>query len=327
MRLFIREQRPLIVVYVLQLIVITLVYWLDGYRHLTISLYAALLSTCLLAAYLVFRYLTNRTFYRRLEEPRGAIRGFGEVEPGSPLSDSLQQLLKTQYRFYLAEISEQQSKIDGHLHFINQWVHQMKTPLSVIHLMVQNDDDPKAVAIGDEVDRLRKGLEMVLYTARLDTFEHDFLVETLDLEQLVRSVVSAQKRLFIRRKVFPVIELEETLTIASDEKWLSFVLTQIVTNAVRYTTGENGKIRFRAFAREREVVLEIADEGVGIPESDLPRVFDAYFTGENGRSFQESTGMGLYLVKQICGKLGHRVELESQAGHGTTVRIVFSGVF
>lgn len=326
MRLFMREQRPLIVVYVLQLIVITLVYWLDGYRHLTISLYAALLSTCLLAAYLVFRYVTNRTFYRRLEEPRDAIRGFGEVEPGSPLSDSLQQLLKTHHRYYLAEISEEQSKIEGHRHFINQWVHQMKTPLSVIHLMVQNDDDPKAVAIGDEVDRLRKGLEMVLYTARLDTFEHDFLVETLDLEQLVRSVVSAQKRLFIRRKVFPVIEMEEPLAIASDEKWLSFVLTQIVTNAVRYTTEENGKIRFCGFAREREAVLEIADEGVGIPESDLPRVFDAYFTGENGRSFQESTGMGLYLVKQICGKLGHRVELESQAGHGTTVRIVFSGI-
>ncbi|MDU5948896.1 MAG: sensor histidine kinase [Paenibacillus macerans] len=326
MRLFMREQRPLIAVYALQLIVITLVYWLDGYRHWTISLYAALLSTCLLAAYLVFRYVTNRSFYRRLEDPRAAIRGFGEAEPGSPLSDSLQQLLKTQHRYYLAEISEQQSKIEGHRHFINQWVHQMKTPLSVIHLMVQNDDDPKAVAIGDEVDRLRKGLEMVLYTARLDTFEHDFLVETLDLEQLVRSVVSAQKRLFIRRKVFPVIEMEKTLTIASDEKWLSFVLTQIVTNAVRYTTEENGKIRFRGFARGREAVLEIADQGVGIPESDLPRVFDAYFTGENGRSFQESTGMGLYLVKQVCGKLGHRVELESRAGRGTTVRIVFFGI-
>lgn len=323
MRLFFREQRPLIVIYTLQLVLITFVYWLDGYRHLAISLYAGLLSTCLLAVYLVVRYMTNRTFYRLLEEPQGSIRGFAEVKPGSPLSDSLQRLLKTQYRYYLAEISGQQSKIEGHLHFINQWVHQMKTPLSVIHLMVQDDDDPRAVAIGDELDRLRKGLEMVLYTARLDTFEHDFLVETLDVERLVRSVTSGQKRLFIRCKVFPVIEMEGPLAIASDEKWLSFVLTQIVTNAVRYTTKENGKIRFRGFTRGRETVLEITDEGVGIPESDLPRVFDAYFTGENGRSFQESTGMGMYLVKQICDKLGHRVELESRVGQGTTVRIVF----
>ncbi|MGG6311984.1 HAMP domain-containing histidine kinase [Paenibacillus macerans] len=323
MRLFIREQRPLIVIYVLQLAITTFVYWLDGYRHPAISLYAVLLSTCLLLAYLIYRYMTNRTFYRRLEEPLDSLRGFADVKPGTPLSDGLRQLLKAQYRHYLAELNGQQSKIDGHLHFINQWVHQMKTPLSVIHLMVQNDDDPRSVAIGDELDRLRKGLEMVLYTARLDAFEHDFLVETLELEPLVRSVASAQKRLFIRRKVFPLIEIEAGLSAASDEKWLSFVLTQIMTNAVKYTVKEKAKLRFRGFSRGREAVLEIADEGVGIPESDVPRVFDAYFTGENGRSFQESTGMGLYLVKQICDKLGHRVELESQAGRGTTVRIVF----
>ncbi|MCK8486402.1 sensor histidine kinase [Paenibacillus sp. MBLB2552] len=323
MRLFLRDQRPFILAYMLQLALITLVYWLDGYRHASIMIYAALLSTCILAAFLMVRYWTNRSFYRRLEEVPDSLRAFADVKPGSPLADSLQRLLKAQYRLYLQEIGEQQSKINGHRHFMNQWVHQMKTPLSVIHLMVQHEDDPRSVAIGDELDRLRKGLEMVLYAARLDTFEHDFVVEMLDLGNLLRSVTSSQKRLFIRRKVYPVMEIPEGLAIASDEKWLSFVITQLITNAVKYTVKERANLRFRGFTQGRETVLEIEDEGVGIPASDQPRVFDAYFTGDNGRSFPESTGMGLYLAKEICTKLGHRIELDSQEEIGTTARIIF----
>src|SRR5690606_7513175 len=137
-------------------------------------------------------------------------------------------------------------------------------------------------AIGDELDRIKKGLEMVLYTSRLDTFEGDFYVEELRLEKIVRATTSSQKRLFIRKRVFPVVHVEDGMTVTSDEKWLSFVLTQIMTNAVRYTVEENQKIYIRGFVSGAgEKILEIQDEGVGIPVSDLPRVFDPYFTGEN----------------------------------------------
>jgi signal transduction histidine kinase len=189
--------------------------------------------------------------------------------------------------------------------------------------MVQDKDEPTYIAIGDELDRLKKGLEMVLYSARLDEFEHDLYIETLDMETIVRSVISSQKRLFIRSGVFPAVQIEGRINIVSDEKWLSFVLTQLITNAVRYTVDEGRKIYFRGYSRGPRQILEIQDEGVGIPKSDLPRVFEPYFTGENGRSFQESTGMGLYLVKHICEKLGTQVELESTVGQGTVVRLAF----
>ncbi|RCX23348.1 signal transduction histidine kinase [Fontibacillus phaseoli] len=323
MKLFLKDQRPLFTVYILQLLTVSGVYWLDGYRNMAMVLYAALLSGCLLAVYLVFRYLTNRSFYRCLEQGEG-LDAFKEVSPQTPLSESLHQFLKKQYRHYVSELNRQQHKINHHLQFITQWVHQMKTPVAVIHLMVQDSDDSRSTAIGDEVDRLRKGLDLVLYTARLDSFSHDFVVEKLDMECLVRAAVSAQKRLFIRSKVFPQLDFaQEPIIIATDEKWLTFVLTQILTNAVRYTAKEPGTITIRGFRREEEAVLEIRDEGVGIPDSDLPRVFDAYFTGENGRNFRESTGMGLHLVKQICDQLGHRVELESVVHQGTLVRFVF----
>ncbi|MCC3358104.1 sensor histidine kinase [Bacillus sp. REN16] len=323
MKLFLRDHIPLLFLYFAQLVLIFIVYWLDGYRNLMVSLYAAMLSTVLLIGYLVYRFYSNRSFYKRLEEPFTSLDEFAPLPQASLLSEELNQLLDSQFRLYRTDLHTYKKRLDNHIQFINQWVHQMKTPVSVIHLLVQEGDDPRFAAIGDEVDRLRKGLEMVLYTSRLDTFERDFFVETLPLENVVRSVTSSQKRLFIRNRVFPVIEVDKEMMISSDEKWLSFVITQIITNAIRYTTKENAKLYFKSYTHGVHKVLEIRDEGVGIPSSDLPRVFDPYFTGENGRSFQESTGMGLYLSKQICEKLGHQIEMDSVHNEGTTVRILF----
>ncbi|MCM3240134.1 HAMP domain-containing histidine kinase [Heyndrickxia oleronia] len=323
MKLFIREQLPLILIYILQLLIIIMIYWLDGYRHLSISIYAAILSGSLLIGYLVFRYVSHRSFYQRLEKSFAQLEDFANGIQTTPLAEGLQQLLESQFRHYRTDLYRYKHKLDGHIQFINQWVHQMKTPISVIHLTIQDEDDPRFIAIGDELDRLKKGLEMVLYTARLDTFERDFYVESLSLENVVRAVTSSQKRLFIRKRIFPSIQINHDIQIASDEKWLSFIITQIITNALRYTIHENRKIYFNSYRQGISIVLEITDEGVGIPPSDLPRVFDPYFTGENGRHFQESTGMGLYLVKQICEKLGHQIEIESKINQGTTIRLVF----
>ncbi|OIK16170.1 hypothetical protein BIV60_05890 [Bacillus sp. MUM 116] len=323
MTLFIREQLPLIFLYIGQLMVITVIYWLDGFHHLEISLYAALLSGCLFVGYLIFRYITHRSFYQRLEKPLESLKDFRSEVHHSPLAESLQELLLSQFQHYQTDLHNYKHKLEGHIQFINQWVHQMKTPLSVIHLIIQEEDDPRFTAIGDEIDRLRKGLDMVLYTARLDTFERDFFVENLNLESVVQSTVSNQKRLFIRKRIFPSFHFSEDHQIVSDEKWLSFVITQLITNAIRYTVHENRKIHFLSYRRGIKTVLEVKDEGVGILESDLPRVFNPYFTGENGRNFQESTGMGLYLVKQICEKLGHHIEIDSTVHQGTTVRIIF----
>lgn len=326
MKLFLREQSPLIVIYLIQLLLITLVYRLDGGSAVEVSLYAALLSTCLLLVYLAYRYIANRSFYERLQTLPASLDEADGPTQSSPLAESLRMLLNQQFRLYQNDLHSYRHKLEEHIHFINQWVHGMKTPLSVIHLIIQDKDGPPFTAIGDELDRLKKGLDMVLYTARLDTFEHDFYVEQLELTDIVRSVTSEQKRLFIRRRVFPAISVDSGLTITSDEKWLAFVLTQLITNALRYTVEEGRFVHFHGYmAGQGRVVLEVRDEGVGIPSGDLPRVFDPYFTGVNGRSFQESTGMGLYLVKQICGKLGHEVEISSEVGKGTAVRIIFSG--
>jgi signal transduction histidine kinase len=323
-KLFIREQTPLIAVYLAQLLMLTLVYRLDGGSGVTVSLYAALLSSILLLGYLAYRYFSNRSFYERLMTVPSSLEESGGPVQNTPLAESLRLLLAQQFRLYQNDLHSYRHKLEEHIHFINQWVHGMKTPLSVIHLIIQDKDGPPFTAIGDELDRLKKGLDTVLYTARLDTFEHDFYVERLELAAVVRSVTSEQKRLFIRKRVFPAISVDSGISVTSDEKWLAFVLTQLITNALRYTVEEGRFVHFHGYIAEQgKAVLEVRDEGVGIPPGDLPRVFDPYFTGINGRTFQESTGMGLYLVKQICGKLEHEVEITSEVGKGTTVRIIF----
>ena len=209
---------------------------------------------------------------------------------------------------------------------MNQWIHQMKTPLSVIELITQDEVEPRFESINEETDRLKKGLEMALYVARLEAFTQDFYVERVQLHKIVNDSVHEHKRFFIRNFVYPELKIDKDITVESDAKWLQFLIGQILSNAIKYSSGSREKIRVRACKEGNNVILEIADNGVGIPKQDLPRVFKPFFTGENGRDFKESTGMGLYLVYEITKQLGHSVEIHSEVGKGTVVRIKFYNV-
>jgi two-component system, OmpR family, sensor histidine kinase YxdK len=323
MSLFWREQTPLIIFYLIQLSLFPLIYWLEGCKEWSAPLYSAFLSFFLLACYLTYRYASHRAFYRCLTSDADSLESTLQKTGNAPLPNAFDQYVEKQFQLYNGEIIQYKNRIEDHIHFITQWVHQMKTPISVIHLTVQGEDHPKFRSIQDELDRLRKGLEMVLYASRLNRFEQDFLVEPIKLAQLVQQAVSENRRLFIGNQVYPELLIPENLFVYSDEKWLLFVLNQLITNAVRYSAGKGKKVAFYAEDQGEKAFLEVRDEGIGIPKEDLHRVFEPYFTGQRGREFRESTGMGLFLVRKICEQLGHQVELESEEGVGTTVRIFF----
>lgn len=323
MKLFFRDHVSFCCLYVGQLLLIMMIFWLDGYRHAPTALYASILSLILFGCYLVVRYLRNQTFYKRLSTPLKSLDDLSMERQSSPLTQYLDRFQDELRQYYLQELDSYKIKFDRHIQFLNQWIHQMKTPLSVMHLMAQERDDEFSSSLNDEIERLKNGLDIVLCTSRLDSFERDFYVESLSLYSLVRKTTSALKRLFIRNHIYPEISIDSKLHIHSDEKWISFVFTQLITNAIKYTVDDGQKIHFEAKQLKDEVLLTVRDYGIGIPKSDLPRVFEPYFTGENGRSFQESTGMGLFLVKQILDELGHRIEIESELNQGTIVRIYF----
>lgn len=323
MKLFLRDHSTLILIDLLQVGLILLIDWLDGFHKLGLLLYALLLSIAILIAYLVYRYYTLIPFYRRLSAVLESLDESTQHYGTAPLGKALSELLHTQYRHYQTQLLRYKRSQEMHTTFTNQWVHQMKTPLSVISLMTQDEEDERFVSIREETERLQKGLDMVLYAARLDTFEHDFHVEPVALRKAINEVIQENKRLFIRNHVYPEVDVDADLRVISDAKWLTFILDQIIVNAIKYSAETHGKISVSARAQDDRVEVEVRDRGIGIPPQDLPRIFDAYFTGENGRTHRQSTGMGLYLVHEACQQLEHIISVDSTIGNGSTVHLTF----
>lgn len=324
MRLFWKEHVPLLLFYFVQVALVPLLYWLTGEgRPFAIVLYGVLLSTVVLALYLVYRYFQHRKLYRRLEDLPAGDGGEELLQPmgEAPLSQAIHELLYSYDQLFKNQLRQQQSGNEQHLVFMNRWVHQMKTPISIIHLLLQELEEPAADSIQEELDRLSKGLEMVLYTARLERFEHDFTIEAVELREVVNQVISSNRKLFISKRIAPSFQIRENLKVYTDAKWLRFLLDQIVVNALNYTVGTDKVISISAEVREEVCELRVQDQGIGIVKEDLNRVFRPYYTGERGRQYYESTGMGLYLVKEVCKLLGHEVNLQSEPGVGTIVTL------
>lgn len=319
-----KEHILLIVVQMIQMVLMTGIFWLAGFRDIELILYSMLLGLFLLCCYLLYHYVSRRQFYRRLQTPIQSLDETLETLDGAPISESLYQLLKSQYSVYQGQIMELKKKQEEHFIFMDRWVHQMKTPLSVIELMAKDLDEPASSSFREETDRLKTGLQMVLSMARLRSIERDFQIKKISLINLVKNVNNENKRLFIRNNIFPQIkEMTENITVESDEKWLFFILTQLIHNAVKYSQGKAQHINITLDVRDKRAILEIEDEGVGIPKEDIRRIFDAFYTGENGRRFRESTGVGLFLVKEVIDYLGHQIEVDSTVGKGSTFRIIF----
>ncbi|MBD8069595.1 sensor histidine kinase [Bacillus sp. PS06] len=325
MRLFIREHTLLIVVQAVQMLIILSIFWLDGYRDIKLFFYAFFLNTLFLGCYLTYYYLSRRNLYKRLSQPLESLEESIQRTDDSPVSIAFDQVLHHQFALYQSQLEAGEKEQQEHRRFMDQWVHQMKTPLSVIELTAQTLDEPESSNIREETERMKTGLNTILYMARLKTIEQDFHIKPVNLSNLVDEVNGENKRFYIRNKVYPKLEVEkEGVTVETDEKWLYFIIFQLINNAVKYSSNISNRIVISIYESGKEAVLEIKDFGIGIPKADKRRVFDPFFTGENGRKYRESTGMGLYLAKETLDKLGHQIEMQSEVGKGTTFRIFFS---
>jgi len=177
MKLFMKEHILLIVVQMIQMVLMTGIFWLAGFRDIELILYSMLLGLFLLCCYLLYHYVSRRQFYRRLQTPIQSLDETLETLDGAPISESLYQLLKSQYSVYQGQIMELKKKQEEHFIFMDRWVHQMKTPLSVIELMAKDLDEPASSSFREETDRLKTGLQMVLSMARLRSIERDFQIK------------------------------------------------------------------------------------------------------------------------------------------------------
>ncbi|MBU3175316.1 sensor histidine kinase [Clostridium estertheticum] len=247
------------------------------------------------------------------------------------------EILKNTQKKYQQEIAKSNSEEIAFKYFFSQWVHNMKTPVSIINLVLQKFESEHlesrdmpliifAKEIKEENDKLHNGLEQLLNILRMNEFVRDYEPETVDLVASLKEIINFKKSLFIYNKVFPQIEhKEDNITVFTDKKWNKFMLEQIINNAVKYSAvkGENKNIKFIIEKMDKCINLKIVDEGVGIPKSDINRVFEPFFTGENGRKYRDASGIGLYISSLLAKNLKHKIQIQSERNLGTTVTITY----
>lgn len=211
----------------------------------------------------------------------------------------------------------------------SQWIHNMKTSITVIDLACEkatldNSSKDSLQDVIDENRKLKTNLEECLNILRLDDFSRDYIPEKVNLNKIVFAVVNSKKRDFIYRGVYPKVEIDKNIEVLTDKKWCSYMIEQILANAIKYSPKhENKNIYITLRTNKDEIILMIKDEGIGIDTEDVPRVFEPFFTGNNGRNDRSATGIGLYMVKFISQKLNHKVGISSNKGQGTEARISF----
>ncbi|WP_296878681.1 sensor histidine kinase [Thomasclavelia sp.] len=235
---------------------------------------------------------------------------------GKIMIESIYEIDKSM-KEHINEIIRQQSELKE---YIEMWCHEVKTPLATSLMIAQNNSNPVTLNIEEELVKIENYLEQVLFYARSENVEKDYLIKKIVLSDVVNAVIKRNKKDLITKRI--KIGLNNLgLEVYSDKKWLAFILNQIINNAIKYSAS-NPMITITANKCDEYVELAINDNGIGILEDEIDRVFDKGFTGTNGRSNHKSTGIGLYLCKKLCLRLNHEIKITSNR-QGTTVTIIF----
>ena len=300
------------------ILIFSAVVWLSGAAGI-LARYTALLCTALALAVALADLRRFALRHRHLSDALKSI--FVSDEQLPPPGD----LIEEDYARLIRVLGEEKNRAAGAMDlrrretedYFTLWAHQIKTPIAAMRLILQTRPENSAGELSQELFRVEQYVEMVLNYLRLDSDSTDFVFKTCDLDGIIRQCVRKYAKQFIRRKIS--LEYEGTaLQVLTDEKWLCFVIEQLLSNALKYTNA--GHIRI--FTREETLVIE--DTGIGIAPEDLPRVFEKGYTGYNGRTDKKATGIGLYLCKRILQKLGHEISISSVVGQGTSVSIDLS---
>ena len=206
--------------------------------------------------------------------------------------------------------------------YIETWVHEIKTPIASTKLIIANNENEVTNKIDFQLDRIERFVEQVLYYSRSNNVSKDYIIKQINLDNVVRNVVKRNYRDFIHKKIkLNIKDINEV--VYSDGKWAEFIISQIIGNSIKYSSNKEPIINIYSVKKTNSVMLIIDDNGVGIIDKDINRVFEKGFTGENGRRFSKSTGMCLYICEKLCSKLGLKITIDSEINKGTKVTLIF----
>ena len=238
---------------------------------------------------------------------------------GKILKNTIQETGKSM----LENVNSYKQLQEDYKEYIELWIHEIKIPIATSKLIIENNKNEITKSIDEELDEIENYTEQALFYARSNTVNKDYVVTKSNLKEIVNGAILKNKSALLSSKTS--IELHDLeREVYTDSKWAVFIINQIIQNAIKYSKIKDRKIEIYAISKRENVVLYIKDNGIGIKKGEITRVFEKGFTGENGRTInKKSTGIGLYLCKKLCNKLGLGIELNSEKDIGTEVRIIF----
>lgn len=314
---FLKEHIGMICIYLGFIGVFQIVFYLYNIREDAVN-YAFLLSTLWLLLYGALSFIRYRRHYLKimLNTKRADGMEFDLPDPKGAPEAGYQRIIETLVNQKKEQESKERISRQEMMDYYGMWVHQIKTPIAALGILLQSWDEEsiRKRNMQMEVFKIEQYVEMVLSYLRMEDLSSDLAFAEYSLDAVVKQAVRKYKKMFIMKKISLQYDLTDR-TVITDEKWLVFVVEQILSNALKYT--KEGRIWIHMDERRGQGVLVIEDTGIGIRAEDLPRVFERGFTGYNGRNDKKSTGIGLYLCKKIMDKLGHEIWLESEPGLGT----------
>ena len=317
----------------------TFLAYISGYRRMVIlaAAYLLIFATVLYAAEVpaetvlyagalclaftaVYALVGFYRYYKRFSALKRTLSELPETLESLPTPQNeserlyTQMLQKTYAEYERAALEHRRREADMR-NYYTMWVHQIKTPISALRLLIQSG--ARSAELQNEIFRIEQYVEMALNYQRLFCGSSDLVIPRRSLDSAVRTSIRKYSKQFIMKRL--KLEYEPgDITVLTDEKWLCFVIEQVLSNSLKYTSA--GEIKICTVGR----TLMISDTGIGIAAEDLPRIFDCGYTGYNGREEKRSSGIGLYLCSEVCRRLGHGISITSEVGKGTCVSITFN---
>ena len=326
-KLFLREKSSTILLLLFGLITIEI--FLMAYNvGMFIKIYIPLIIMGLYMISIIIEYFKRKKFYNNLlnmlEELdekyliTEIIKTPNFLE-GQIFKNSLEQIDKSM----LENVNKYKYMTEDYKEYIELWIHEIKIPIATSKMVIENNKNAITKSIDEELDKVENYIEQALFYARSNTVEKDYYIRKVVLKEIINESIKKNKSSLIQEKIsIDIHDLE--IEVNTDNKWIVFILNQIIQNSIKYRKKENSVIEIYANQGKENVILYIKDNGIGIKQGEITRVFEKGFTGTNGRlSNKKSTGIGLYLCKKLCNKLGIGIELNSVQNEGTEVKLVF----
>lgn len=288
-------------------------------------------AVAIIAAFLIgflVEYYSKKNYYdtvksriRELQEEYLIM----EVLPKADFTEAniLEDAIRDIGKSMLENVNKYKYLQEDYKDFIELWIHEIKIPIATSKMIVENNKNEITASINEELDKIDNYTEQALFYARSNTVEKDYIVRKIQLKEIVNASILKNKAQLIQNKIsIDTKNLDET--VCTDSRWCIFIINQIIQNSIKYSKNADRQIEIYGERKKENIILYIKDNGIGIKESEITRVFEKGFTGENGRiTGKKSTGIGLYLCKKLCDKLCIGLELNSKKDEGTEVKLIF----